>query len=64
MRPSQNYVLQNYPAQLIEADGHARCLLLLDAFEVFTQQSSNKNAASSMHSDYKKTLHSENIGRC
>ena len=30
-----------YPDRFTKADGHARCSLLLDAFEIFSQSSSN-----------------------
>ena len=53
-RPTRSQMLQAYPSRFIEADGHARCSLLLDAFEIFTQASSNYNVSSSLHSDYKK----------
>ena len=51
--PTRSQMLRAFPSRFIEADGHARNYLLLDAFEVFTQQSSNVNVASSTHSDYK-----------
>jgi hypothetical protein len=47
-------MLRAYPTRFIEADGHARCWLLLDAFEIFVQSSANYNVSSSTHSDYKK----------
>lgn len=53
-RPTRSQMLQAYPTRFIEQDGHARCFLLLDAFEIFAQSSSNYNVASSTHSDYKK----------
>jgi len=52
--PTRSQMLQAYPNCFIEADGHARCFLLLDAFEIFAQLSSNTNVASSTYSDYKK----------
>ena len=51
--PTRSQMLRAYPRRFIEADGHARCFLLLDATEVFAQKSSNNNVASSTHSDYK-----------
>ena len=53
-RPSRRQMLRAFPAHFIEKDGHVRAFLLLDGFEIFTQQSSNVNVASSTHSDYKK----------
>lgn len=53
-RPTRIQMLRAYPRRFLEADGHARCYLLLDAFEIFTQTSSNPGVASSTHSDYKK----------
>jgi len=53
-RPTRSQLLRAYPSRFIEADGHARCSLLLNAFEIFTQSSSNYNVASSTHSEYKK----------
>ena len=53
-RPTREQMLRAYPDRLIEADGHARCYMLLDAFEIFAQSSSNPNVGSSEHSDYKK----------
>ena len=50
-QPSRKQMLQAYPAHFIEKDGHARAYLLLDGFEIFTQQSSNVNVSSSTHSD-------------
>ena len=52
-RPTGSQLLRAYPHRFVEADGHARCLLLLDAFEIFVQSSSNYNVASSTYSDYK-----------
>jgi hypothetical protein len=52
-QPTRRQMLMNYPTRFIEADGHARCYLLLDAFEIFAQSSSNYNVASSTYSDYK-----------
>jgi len=53
-RPSRTQMLKAFPVHVIEKDGHARAFLLLDGFEIFTQQSSNVNVASWTHSDYKK----------
>ena len=53
-RPTCSQMLQAYPSRFIETDGHARCYLLLEAFEVFTQSLYSYNVASSTHSDYKK----------
>ena len=61
---TRSAILQTYPVHFIEADGHARCSLLLDAFEVFTQQSSNNNVALSRHSDYKKHCTVKFLGGC
>jgi len=47
-------MLKAFPAHFIKKGGHARAFLLLDGFDIFTQQSSNVNIASSTHSDYKK----------
>jgi len=52
-RPSRSQILRAYPKQLIKANGHARCFLLFDAFEIFAQQSSNPNIASITYSNYK-----------
>mmetsp|Transcript_23108 Transcript_23108/g.46215 ORF Transcript_23108/g.46215 Transcript_23108/m.46215 type:complete len:198 (+) Transcript_23108:1669-2262(+) len=52
--PTRSQVLRAYPDRFIEADGHAMCFLLLDAVEIFAQQSSNPNVASTTYSDYKK----------
>ena len=46
-------MLQAYPCRFIEAGGHACCSVLLYAFEIFTQASSNYNVSASLHSDYK-----------
>ena len=46
-------MLRAYPKRFIEADGDAKCFLLLDAFKIFAQQSSNPNVASTTYSDYK-----------
>lgn len=61
-RPTHSQMLQAYPTRFIESDGHARCYLLLDAFEIFTQTSSNPNVASSTHSDYKKHCTTKFLG--
>ena len=53
-RPTRSQLLRNYPCRFFEADGHARCFMLLDAFEIFTQTSSNPDVSSSTHSEYKK----------
>ena len=53
-QPSRSQMLQAYPDRFVEADGHCRTGLLLDAFEVFVQQSSLPGVGSSTHSDYKK----------
>ena len=53
-RPTRSQMLRAYPRRFVETDGHARCYLLLDAFEIFTEQSSNSNVSSSTHSEYKK----------
>jgi hypothetical protein len=52
--PTRSQTLRAYPRRFIEADGHARASLLLDATEVFAQKSSNNNVASATNSDYKK----------
>jgi hypothetical protein len=62
--PTRNQMLRAYPRRFIEADGHARCFLLLDATEVFAQKSSNNNVASSTHSDYKKHCTVKFLGAC
>lgn len=51
--PTRSQILHAYPTRFLEADGHARCYMLLDAFEIFAQSSSNPNVSSSEHSDYK-----------
>lgn len=53
-----------YPQRFLEANGHARCTMLLDASEIFTQQSSNVNVASSTHSDYKKHCTAKFLAGC
>ena len=53
-RPTRNQMLKAFPAHFIKEDGHACTFLLLNRFEIFTQQSSNVNVASSTRSDYKK----------
>ena len=63
-RPTRSQLLRAYPTRFLEADGHARCSLLLDAFEVFTQSSSNPNVASSTYSDYKKHNTVKFLGGC
>jgi len=62
--PTRSQMLRAYPDRFIEADGHARCYLLLDAFELFCQQASNPNVASSTHSDYKKHCTVKFLGGC
>ena len=52
-RPTRSQMLRRYPNKFIESDGHARSWLLLDAFEIFCEASSNVNVSSSTHSDYK-----------
>ncbi len=52
--PTRSQVLRAYPQRFFEADNHAMCYMLLDAVEIFAQQSSNPNVASTTHSDYKK----------
>jgi hypothetical protein len=52
--PTWSQVLRAYPQRFFEADNHAMCYMLLDAVEIFAQQSSNPNVASTTHSDYKK----------
>jgi hypothetical protein len=52
--PTRSQMYRAYPQRNIEADGEARNFLNLDATELFCQQSSNNNVASSTHSDYKK----------
>jgi hypothetical protein len=52
-RLTHSQMLRAYPTRLIEANGNARCFLLLDAFEIFAQQSSNLKVASTTYSDYK-----------
>jgi len=52
-RPTHSQLLRAYPSRFIEAHDNARCFMLLDAFEIFTQESSNVNVSSSTHSDYK-----------
>jgi len=64
LRLTQSNIIWTYPIHFIKADGRARCSLLLDAFEVFTQQSSNNNVASSTHSDYKKYCTVKFLGSC
>ncbi|KAL7537895.1 hypothetical protein ACHAXR_008145 [Thalassiosira sp. AJA248-18] len=63
-RPTRSQLLRAFPKRFIEADGHARCNLLLDAFEIFTQASSNPNVSSSTHSDYKKHNTVKFLGGC
>ena len=63
-RPICSQMLQVYLDQFIEADGHARCFLLLDALEVFTQQSFNSHVASATYSDYKKYCTAKLLGGC
>ena len=63
-RPSRSQMLSAYPSRFIQADEHAQCFLLLDAFEIFTQASSNYNVASSTYSDYKKHCTSKFLGGC
>lgn len=52
--PTRSQVLRAYPQRFFEADNHAMCYMLLDAVEIFVQQSSNPNVSSTTHSDYKK----------
>jgi len=59
-RPTRSQLLRAFPQRFLEADGDARCLLLLDAFECFSESSSNPNVSSSTHSDYK----SHNTVKC
>ena len=47
-------MLRLHPSWFIEGDGHARAFLLLGAFAIFVQQSSNPNVSPSTHSDCKK----------
>lgn len=61
-RPTRSQMLRVYPSRFIEADGHARCFLLLDAFELFVQQATNPNVSSSTHSDYKLHNTSKHLG--
>ena len=63
-QPTWSDTLRTHPVCFIEADWHACCSLLLDAFEVFTQQSSNNNVASSVHSDYKQHCTVKFLGGC
>lgn len=63
-RPTRSQILRAYPVRFLEADGHAKCTLLLDAFEVFCQDSSNPNVSSSTHSDYKKHCTIKFLGGC
>ena len=58
--PTCSQMLRAYPDRFIEAG----CFLLLDAFELFCQQSSNPNVASSTHSDYKKHCTIKILGGC
>lgn len=62
--PTRSQMLRSYPANFIEKDGHARCFMLLDAFEIFCQASSNPNVSSSTHSDYKKHCTVKFLGGC
>jgi hypothetical protein len=61
-RPTRSQMLRAYPSRFIEVDGHARCFLLLDAFEIFIQQATNPNVSSSTHSDYKQHNTSKHLG--
>ncbi|KAL7534641.1 hypothetical protein ACHAXR_006013 [Thalassiosira sp. AJA248-18] len=63
-RPTRSQMLRAYPSRFIEADGHSRCSMLLDASEIFVQQSSNTNVASSTHSDYKGHTTVKFLGAC
>ena len=60
--PTRKQMYQAYPQRFVEADGHAMCFMLLDAFEIFTQSSSNPNVASALHSDYKKHATAKFLG--
>lgn len=62
--PTRSQTLRAYPRRFIEADGHARASLLLDATEVFAQKSSNNNVASATNSDYKKHCTVKFLGAC
>ena len=57
-------MLQAYPIRPIEADGHACIFLLGDGVDIFCQQSSNQNLASTTHSDYKKHCTAKFLGCC
>jgi len=63
-RPTRNEMLRAYPSRFYESNGDAKIEVLLDAFEVFTQSSSNKNVAASTHSDYKKHCTAKFLGAC
>ena len=51
--PMRIQILRAYPTRFVEADGYARCELLLDAFEIFSQQPSDPNVSSATYLDYK-----------
>jgi hypothetical protein len=62
--PTRSEVLRAYPQRFFEADNHAMCFMLLDAVEIFAQQSSNPNVASTTHSDYKKHCTAKFLAAC
>ena len=63
-RPTRSQMLQAYPLRFIEADNSARTFMLLDAFEVFAQSSSNPHVRNATHSDYKKHSTVKCLGGC